>query len=838
MRNRSKIHLALTAIVALTALPTTAKAEPVDTTKMQEWYQWVTDKGLIEGVREVEIIRPDIVRFTVDPALTRCLIPEPGAIREFQDPGLFTITSTTDNNYASAVHPTKVGVQSYIRFNRITEFPPHKLHWHTYYLYLEKPLVSGNAYTVAMEGVDPGFAGSGTLVYDEKITTTRAIKINQCGYSSFGTQRYAYLGWWAGDQGPVDYSDYATFEVIDRGTGKTALTGEIELRALNDTAFSGEDVYEMDITALGPGNYHIHIPGLACSDSFVVGIEGVQQTYYHTMRAFLHQRCGQELREPWTWVQKPACHTEVWESGHLVDGPGKDMGVYDPDPYTPTAGEQKRSFRGGYHDAADFDIFTYHIPAMVQFMIAYDMNPPAFRDGDLNIPESGNGIPDILDEAVWGLSWWMLNQNDDGSVPMGQGNECDAFKQQTGGELPAYGILPVRRIGVSKFAAGAALLARLIEPFDAETATRHLEAAKKAYGWAMVNEGDPTGLEPDDVEKDNTAYKKYLSWAATELYFITGNKAYHDYFMECATGPDRYDGVCNWQHKDIRYYSYLTCDDQPVDTAMRAWMLDNIADRTRESVDNTQQAVYRNVSGNFESGGWGNRQGVHAATHSVVLYAATGDPTYLNTVSLNADWHLGCNPAGRTFLTNMGYRYPYRPEISWFLYGRNQGVVAGPTVKGIPIYGIGPRLKNDVPPVPAARSWKDQWGWFAEVWNEFTVGQCLGPAAMVYATLYAMEADKYGVPSDPLAAGEAGGTDERSAVTAITAASNRITVQVAPGARCSAVIFDVNGRVRARHSRRRGGTMVLNTGRGAAGMTLLRVQTDRGTVTRRLLTAK
>ena len=96
----------------------------------------------------------------------------------------------------------------------------------------------------------------------------------------------------------------------------------------------------------------------------------------------------------------------------------------------------------------------------------------------------------------------------------------------------------------------------------------------------------------------------------------------------------------------------------------------------------------------------------------------------------------------------MGYRYPYRPEISWFLYERNQDIVDLPTVKGIPIYGIGPRLKDDVPPVPSARSWKDQWGWFAEVWNEFTVGQCMGPAAMVYAALYGMEAEMVYTPSD------------------------------------------------------------------------------------------
>ena len=164
------------------------------------------------------------------------------------------------------------------------------------------------------------------------------------------------------------------------------------LRKSDDT-LSGEDVYQLDISTLPPGRYHIRVPGLGRSDSFAVGGDAIRELYYHANRAFFHQRCGQELRAPWSDFAKPACHTEVYESGHVVGAAN----------YTPQPDEAKRSFRGGYHDAADFDVFTYHLRSTAQVLSAYEFAPECFKDNDLNLPESGNGIPDLLDEADWAL---------------------------------------------------------------------------------------------------------------------------------------------------------------------------------------------------------------------------------------------------------------------------------------------------------------------------------------------------------------------------------------------------------------------------------------------------
>jgi hypothetical protein len=56
---------------------------------------------------------------------------------------------------------------------------------------------------------------------------------------------------------------------------------------------------------------------------------------------------------------------------------------------------------GGWHDAGDWDREDWHPTVSNELLLTYELAPHKFRDGELNIPESGNGIPDIVDEARW-----------------------------------------------------------------------------------------------------------------------------------------------------------------------------------------------------------------------------------------------------------------------------------------------------------------------------------------------------------------------------------------------------------------------------------------------------
>jgi len=600
--------------------------------------------------------------------------------------------------------------------------------WHTYYLYLPEPMKSGR-YTVSVRSINPPFKRQATLDYNDRNTSSKVIKVNQLAYSSRSTRRYAYLGWWAGDAGKIDYAALRTFEVIDEARNRTVHTGHIALRGIDDP-MSGEDVYEMDISKLPQGRYHIYIPGLARSDTFTIGGEGLRDLYYHTMRAFFHQRCGQEFRAPWTTFSKPACHVEVAKSGRLVTGPGCIHCLWkNVEPYVVGPNEPVKHFRGGYHDAADFDTFAYHLPATAQTLEAYEMYSSAFTDGDLNIPESGNNKPDVLDEAAWGLLFLIENQNPDGSVPLGRGNECDAFKQNTNGQYPPFGVLPPWRDSTATFAAVAAQFARLIKPYDPQSAQRHVAAARSAYEWSKTNID-----RPGDPKKDIPSRKARLSWAACELFAATEEATYNQDIKDLYNDKDR--GVQYWWARPLRWWAYLTCNHPEVDEQICAWMRTQIIADADKVLEKMETVAYRHGAGP-RTGGWGSMLPALQAQSLLPAYSLTHDQEYLDAASLHADFQLGCNPLSKTFITGMGYRHPNRPEIAWYLY--EDPDLSGPTVKGLTMYTLGPPIKSWYPITPPWRSHRDLWGNGAEIWSEFTVHQTIGPTAMLFESLYALE---------------------------------------------------------------------------------------------------
>ena len=737
----------------------------------QAW-EMAADEGWIEGIRHGDLIRSDLLSVTIDGGVLGALDPGNkagvaalGDPADFQKPEAFTISSPTDPNYREAVHPTDVGRAGYEGrncMNAKTMWPlfVHTIHWHDFFLYLPKPLQSGHTYVVHVEMKnkrDARFRYEWRIDYDDGETTSKVIKINQVSYSAMAKRRYAYIGWWAGDRGTVKYPGLDRFEIVDEKTGQTVHQGQIALRKSNDVS-SGEDVYQLDLSSLGPGQYHICVPGFARSETFRVGGAGAYELYYHTMRAFFHQRCGQELREPWTWVRKPACHTEIWESGNFVAGPGAihhSPGNRDEHAhYEPKPDETKRSFRSGYHDAADFDTFAYHLPATAQVLTAYELYPSAFRDGDLDLPESGNGVPDLLDEAEWGLSFYIDHQYPNGAIPLGRVNQCDARSQNIEGgkeaPMPPFGVLPPMRLSTPTFAAVAAQFSRLIRDYDEAKANRYLAAARSAFDYAA--ERDPEDVWQDfstaDVpllkhEKRKQEWVPYLTWAAGELLAATGEKEYNDYFVE-----HRREAM-HWSRRGIRWWAYLRCNKELADDDLRAELISRLLEDADKCVAATNEAAYRMGNGRGTACGWGACQGANHGDLLLRAYILTDDQKYLDAACLNADWHLGANPLSKTLLTGMGYRFPRRPEISWFLYEEPERDMSGSTVKGIAIYGIGPPLRlHTGDRWPLWRSWRDVWDRFAEIYSEFTVPQTCGPAAILYATLYGMEKEAGLVPDD------------------------------------------------------------------------------------------
>jgi endoglucanase len=157
----------------------------------------------------------------------------------------------------------------------------------------------------------------------------------------------------------------------------------------------------------------------------------------------------------------------------------------------------------------------------------------------LNIPESGNGTPDILNEARWNLGWMLKMQDTDGGVWHKQTSA--AF---SGFVMPQDDTAPSEVIGTgaapfkstcatADLAAVAAIAARVYKPFDGDFAAQALDAARRAYTWAQANPNvafrNPTGVSTGEYGDSDCSDERL--WAAAELYRTTGEKSYADYFL-------------------------------------------------------------------------------------------------------------------------------------------------------------------------------------------------------------------------------------------------------------------------------------------------------------------
>ena len=687
-------------------------------------YAAMVKEGHVKGVRRVEVIGADLLAVTVDAGLGQIGAgPGEAIAAALTKPETFTVSSETDGNFKGGKPPVKVGRQSYEYWNGdVGHFPQNILYWHAYYLRLGAPLKSGNSYAIKVNPMPSELTGSAMVAFDEGRTPTPVIKVNQVAYWQGASRRYAYLGWWAGSLGAVDFAGCKQFSVIDEHSGAMALAGTPSLRKAGDP-LSGEDVYELDVSALPAGRFHMVVPGLGRSASFAVGGEGTRELFKETQRAFFHQRCGMALEKPYTEFGHPACHEEVYESGRMVADAG----------YKAAPGEKIRRFYGGYHDAGDFDVFTYHLRATAQVLAAYEAMGESLQQDDLNIPESGNKVPDILDEAGWALVGYRQTQLENGGVPLGRGNDQDStrdYMQKHQGARPAFGLFPSETTSSAEYAAVAAQYARLITKFDAARAEDYATSAGKALAWALANPA-VGGTEADT--------KCFLAWAAAELYVTTGKAEYHETFKKlCAEGAFTKASWKLAQFIPAFSWAYINCP-RAVDETLRGSLKRSLLMRADEVVKQTEIPAYRMGAGAKDRGlGWGNGNGGgHYADPCLRAYWLSKDRKYLDAASLNADFQLGANPLSKTFITGMGTRFPEHPEISPLLYTQPNRL--GATVKGITVYGLTDSKPGGFPQeIPVWRRWRDLGNGGAEISSEFTITETIGASAMLYAALEAL----------------------------------------------------------------------------------------------------
>ena len=187
-----------------------------------------------------------------------------------------------------------------------------------------------------------------------------------------------------------------------------------------------------------------------------------------------------------------------------------------------------RDLRGGWYDAGDYNKYTnWHANYLITLLHSYEENPRVWGD-DFGIPESGNGVPDILDEVKWGLAWLERMQNPDGSFLSIQG--LDSASPPSSAKGPSFYGPP----STSATLSGAAAFAYAAKVFKGQDSRNYGSRAVRAWGWASQNPrvtfrnnvGRSKGLGAGQQEVDSKGLDGKWLQAAVYLHALTGERSY------------------------------------------------------------------------------------------------------------------------------------------------------------------------------------------------------------------------------------------------------------------------------------------------------------------------
>ena len=355
------------------------------------------------------------------------------------------------------------------------------------------------------------------------------IKVNQTGYRP-DHAKFALVSCFPDT---LRLSQNTEFAVISK-QGSKVFSGKLTVLddKVDDT--TGEMVFLADFSSLNePGEYCISIAEAGVDNSYFFTINsGVyDKLFVDAMRYYYYQRQGIDLdaRYAGAFARKNMHPGDSYVKKLSQDG-DVNAPVYD--------------LSRGWYDAGDFG--KYFSPAastVSDLLFAYEMFPDLFSDGQLNIPESGNGAPDFLDEIKWELD--MMLKMEDGTKGgfyevanyMNTGGKETIFIIDTDGES---------RSGDTKStaatASAAAIFAHAYIVYKnisqyAAFAQKCLDTAKRAWEYLEANpvntwvNGAGRGYYHSQSEVDMMKF-----WAAAALYRADGAMKYQDYILETYQG--------------------------------------------------------------------------------------------------------------------------------------------------------------------------------------------------------------------------------------------------------------------------------------------------------------
>ncbi|MEO6527429.1 MAG: glycoside hydrolase family 9 protein, partial [Gemmatimonadaceae bacterium] len=481
----------------------------------------------------------------------------------------------------------------------------------------------------------------------------RAIRLNQLGFLPNAPKLAVVVG-----------ATSSSFSVERAQGGAVVQRGSLSVA--RPWPLSGEDSVRIaDFSAIArPGRYVLVVPGVGRSIPFDIGTQQLRDVVRGSIRSYYYQRTGIPLlaRYAGRWARA---------EGH----PDTAVLVHASAATAARPEGTRLSSPRGWYDAGDYNKYIVNSGISTYTLLLLADQFPRYAEAlRLDIPESGNGLPDVLNEALWNIRWMLTMQDPaDGGVYHKLTNpRFDAFIAPEKAVAPRY-VVQKSTAATLDFAAvmaHASLVTRRYPralPGLSDTLTR---AALAAWRWARQH---PESLYVQS--RLNAAYKPEIvtgdygdrnvsderRWAAAELALATKQ----DSFLvavpplgEAALTVPTWSSVGTLAVISLLQHRH----ELPalVDTTRLTEALLMLARSLRAAADTSPYGVAMSRAQDF---GWGSN-GVAANQGLILIQAAllTRDTTYLRAALSNLDYLLGRNATGYSFVTGYGVKTPMSPH--------------------------------------------------------------------------------------------------------------------------------------------------------------------------------
>ncbi len=516
---------------------------------------------------------------------------------------------------------------------------------------------------------------------------TSWLRVNQIGYLENDVKVAVFIS--------KAIEEVDSFELVDKSSGEVAYRSSDIVNVGKTWGFNSSARLNFSDFKL-PGEYYIRASGIK-SVPFSIGNHIYSEAAEIPLKYMRQQRCG------YNPFLKDSCH--VHDGISVGDPEGKRDGLHF-------------NTVGGWHDASDYlQYVTTSANAVYQMLFAYSQYPDSFGDFyDSNGDEGSNGIPDILDEAKWGLDW-LVKMNPDSVTFFNQladdrdhvgftipSEQMVDYGWGPGKERAVYFVSPKpqglfryknRSTGMAstlgKYTSSFSLGAKLLEEYYPEFAELLNQKALNAYKRGAENPGvsqTAPGGAPYFYEEDN--WVDDMELAATELFKTTGDNLY----LTDAVNYGRKEPVTPWMGADSAFHyqwypfvnlGHYNIASQNIDQKASREFIRNMRSGLQQVKDRGQDNAFMNGIPFI----WcSNNLTVGFITQARLYNELTGDDSFLEIETAMRDWIFGCNPWGTSMIVGYPEYGDYPNDThSAFTRLRNYpitgGIVDGPIYNSI-----------------------------------------------------------------------------------------------------------------------------------------------------------